>query len=163
MLEAEGLKIDVSTIESYLDGLLDAFVMHRTSRYDIRGKQHLDANAKYYIADIGLRYLLLGREGDAGHILENAVYLELLRRGYDVSIGKINDSEVDFVAVKNGSVEYYQVSQELSDKATRDRELKALDAIDDHNPKFLITMDKFFTEEHKGIKVFNALEWLAGF
>jgi predicted AAA+ superfamily ATPase len=163
MLEAEGLKIDVATIESYLDGLLDAFVMHRTSRYDIKGKQHLKTNAKYYIADIGLRYLLLGREGDAGHILENAVYLELLRRGYDVSIGKINDSEIDFVAVKNGSVEYYQVSQELSDKATHNRELKALDAIDDHNPKFLITMDKFFTEEHKGIKVLNALDWLARF
>jgi len=160
MLEAEGLKIDVATIESYLDGLLDAFVMHRANRYDIKGKQHLKTNAKYYLADIGLRYFLLGREGDAGHILENVVYLELLRRGYEVSIGKINDSEIDFVAVKNGSVEYYQVSQELGSKATRNRELKALDAINDHNPKFLLTMDKFFTEEHKGIKVLNALEWL---
>ncbi len=160
MLEAEGLKIDVATIESYLDGLLDAFVMHRANRYDIKGKQHLKTNAKYYLADIGLRYFLLGREGDVGHILENVVYLELLRRGYEVSIGKINDSEVDFVAVKNGSVEYYQVSQELGGKATFDRELKSLDAINDHNPKFLLTMDKFFTEEHKGIKVLNALDWL---
>ncbi|MCL2284370.1 MAG: ATP-binding protein [Fibromonadales bacterium] len=160
MLEAEGLKIDVATIENYLDGLLDAFVMHRASRYDIKGKQHLKTNAKYYLADIGLRYFLLGREGDVGHILENVVYLELLRRGYEVSIGKINDSEVDFVAAKNGSVEYYQVAQELSDKATFGRELKALDAISDHNPKFLLTMDKFFKEEHKGIKVLNALDWL---
>ncbi|MDR1812764.1 MAG: hypothetical protein LBQ87_08055, partial [Candidatus Fibromonas sp.] len=109
---------------------------------------------------IGLRYFLLGREGDVGHILENVVYLELLRRGYEVSIGKINDSEIDFVAVKNGSVEYYQVSQALGGKATRNRELKALDAINDHNPKFLLTMDKFFTEEHKGIKILNALDWL---
>ena len=160
MLETEGLKIEVATIESYLDGLLNAFVMHRASRYDIKGKQHLKTNAKYYLADIGLRYFLLGREGDVGHILENVVYLELLRRGYEVSIGKINDSEIDFVAVKNGSVEYYQVSQALGGKATRNRELKALDAINDHNPKFLLTMDKFFTEEHKGIKILNALDWL---
>ncbi|MCL2101837.1 MAG: ATP-binding protein [Fibromonadales bacterium] len=161
MLETEGLKIDAATIESYLDGLLDAFVMHKTNRYDIKGKQHLKTNAKYYVADIGFRYFLLGREGDVGHILENVVYLELLRRGYEVSIGKIKELEVDFVAVKNGSVEYYQVAQELSDKTTRERELKALDAIDDHNPKFLLTMDKFFKEEHKGIKVLNALDWLA--
>ncbi|MDR2579973.1 MAG: ATP-binding protein [Fibromonadaceae bacterium] len=160
MLETEGLKIDAATIENYLDGLLDAFVMHRASRYDIKGKQHLKTNAKYYLADIGLRYFLLGREGDVGHILENVVYLELLRRGYEVSIGKINDFEVDFVAAKNGSVEYYQVSQELSSKATRDRELKALDAIKNHNPKYLLTMDKFFAEEYRGIRVLNALDWL---
>jgi predicted AAA+ superfamily ATPase len=160
MLETENLKIDVATIENYLDGLLDAFVMHKTTRYDIKGKQHLKTNAKYYVADIGLRYFLLGREGDAGHILENVAYLELLRRGYEVSIGKVGEREVDFVAAKNGSVEYYQVSQKLSDKTTQSRELKALDAINDHNPKFLLTMDKFFTEEHKGIKVLNALSWL---
>ena len=163
MLEADsGIKIDVDTIENYLEGLIDAFVVYKISRYDIKGKQHLKTNAKYYIADIGLRYLLLGREGDAGHILENIVYLELLRRGYDISIGKIGTLEVDFVAVKNSSIEYYQVAHEVSDKSTRDRELKALDMIDDHNPKSLITMDRPFTEEHKGIKVVNALDWLLG-
>jgi predicted AAA+ superfamily ATPase len=161
MLETENLKIDVATIENYLDGLLDAFVMQKTTRYDIKGKQHLKTNAKYYVADIGLRYFLLGREGDAGHILENVVYLELLRRGYEVSIGKAGEREVDFVAAKNGSVEYYQVSQELGGKATQGRELRALDAINDHNPKFLLTMDKLFTEEHKGIKILNALDFLA--
>jgi predicted AAA+ superfamily ATPase len=155
-----GIKIDVATIESYLDGLLDAYVAYRVERYDVKGKQHLKSNAKYYVADIGLRYLLLGREGDTGHILENIVYLELLRRGYDVSIGKVGTHEVDFVAVKNGSTEYYQVAQEVSNKETRERELRSLDAIDDHNPKFLITMDRPLTEEYKGIMILNALDWL---
>jgi predicted AAA+ superfamily ATPase len=155
-----GMKIDITTIENYLDGLMDAYVVYRAPRYDIKGKQHLKTNAKYYVADIGLRYLLLGREGDSGHILENVVYLELLRRGYDISIGKVGNTEVDFVAVKNGKTEYYQVAQEVSDKDTRMRELRSLDDIDDHNPKFLITMDRPFAEEHKGIRIINALNWL---
>lgn len=163
MLEMDaGVKIDVATIESYLDGLMDAYVIYRVGRYDVKGKQHLKTNAKYYVADIGLRYLLLGREGDAGHILENIVYLELLRRGYNISIGKVGAYEVDFVATKNGSTEYYQVAQEIMDKDTRDRELRSLDAIDDHNPKFLITMSQALTHEYKGIKVVNALDWLLG-
>ena len=155
-----GIKIDADTIENYLDGLMDAFVVYKIGRYDIKGKQHLKTNAKYYVADIGLRYLLLGREGDSGHILENIIFLELLRRGYNVSIGKINAHEVDFVAVKNGSTEYYQAAHEVSDKTTRDRELRALDAIDNHNPKFLLTMDNPLTQEYKGIKIINALDWL---
>jgi predicted AAA+ superfamily ATPase len=155
-----GIKIDVATIDSYLDGLLDAYVIYRVGRFDVKGKQYLKTNAKYYVADIGLRYLLLGREGDAGHILENIVYLELIRRGYDVSIGKVGNYEVDFVATKNGTTEYYQVAQEIMDKNTRERELRSLDAIDDHNPKFLITMDQVLTHEYKGIKVVNALDWL---
>jgi predicted AAA+ superfamily ATPase len=162
-LESEsGIKIDVSTIESYLDGLMDAFVLYKTGRYDIRGKQHLKTNAKYYAADIGLRYLLSGREDGAGQILENVIYLELLRRGYDISIGKIDAAEVDFAAVRGGAVEYYQVSQDIGDKTTRERELKSLDMIDNHNPKFLLTMDRPFAEEHKGIKIINALDWLLG-
>jgi predicted AAA+ superfamily ATPase len=160
MMESDGRKFDVTTIENYLDGLLDAFVLYKTGRYDVKGKQYLKTNAKYYMADIGLRYFLLGKEGDVGHILENIVYLELLRRGYLVSIGKVGASEVDFVATKNGSVEYYQVAQELGSKDTIDRELKALNSINDHNPKFLLTQDKFFQEEHKGIKIQNALAWL---
>jgi predicted AAA+ superfamily ATPase len=161
VLESDnGIKIDVNTIESYLDGLMDAFVLYKIGRYDIKGKQHLKTNAKYYAADIGLRYLLLGREGDAGHILENIIFLELLRRGYDINIGKIGNMEVDFVATKNGSVEYYQVAHEIGGKTTHERELRSLDMIQDHNPKFLLTMDRFFTEEHKGIKTVNAVEWL---
>jgi predicted AAA+ superfamily ATPase len=160
MLELDGRKFDVATIENYLDGLMEAFVLYKIGRYDIKGKQLLKTNAKYYAADIGLRYFLLGAEGDAGHILENTVYLELLRRGYEVNIGKINNNEVDFVATKNGYRQYYQVSHRLNSDETIARELKPLDAIDDHNPKFLLTQDKLFTQEHKGIKVINALEWL---
>lgn len=161
-LESEGIKIDVATIDNYLDGLLDAFTLYRVGRYDIKGKQLLKTNAKYYLVDTGFRYALLGSEGDVGHILENIVYLELLRRGYDVSIGKVGTFEVDFVARKNGFTEYYQVAHNISDKSTRDRELRALNAIDDHNPKSIITMDRIFQESHKGIRVINALDWLLG-
>ncbi|MCL2284530.1 MAG: ATP-binding protein [Fibromonadales bacterium] len=156
MLEADGLKIDVATIESYLSALLDAFVMHKANRYDIKSKQYLKTNAKYYLTDIGLRYFLLGREGEVHNVLENVVYLELLRRGYEVSVGKINDYDVDFVAVKNGSVKYCQVAEELTFK----RKLKALESISDRSPKFLLATDNFVTEEHKGIKVLNVLNWL---
>ena len=159
-LEAEGIKIDAATIDNYLDGLLDAFALYRVGRYDIKGKQLLKTNAKYYLVDVGFRYAVLGSEGDVGRILENIVYLELLRRGYEVNIGKIKDYEVDFVARKNGFTEYYQVAQTISEKATLERELRALDAISDHNQKFLITMDTFFQESHKGIKVLNAMDWL---
>ena len=161
LLESDsGIKIDVGTIENYLGGLIDTFVMYKVDRYDVKGRQHLKTNSKYYVADIGLRYLLLGRSGDTGHILENIVYLELLRRGYNISIGKVGDFEVDFVAVKDGRTEYYQVSQDITDKDTYEREIRALDAIDDHNPKYLITMNKPLTEEYKGIKIVDALSWL---
>lgn len=155
-----GIKIDSVTIDSYVDSLLDTFVMYRADRYDIKGKQLLKTNSKYYVADIGLRYMLLGHEGDAGHILENIVYLELIRRGYQVYVGKIGANEVDFVAIKNGTKEYYQVSQQIENTETRERELRSLDGIDDHNPKFLITMDRPFVEEYKGIKTINAFDWL---
>lgn len=160
-LEADsGIKIDFATVDGYVESLLDTFVMYRADRYDIKGKQLLKTNSKYYVADIGLRYMLLGREGDAGHILENIVYLELIRRGYQVYVGKVGTNEVDFVAIKNGTKEYYQVSQQIGNSETRERELRSLDSIDDHNPKFLITMDRSFAEEYKGIKIINAFDWL---
>ena len=115
-LEASGRKISVPTIDTYIQGLLDSFLMYKCDRYDIKGKQYLDSNAKYYVADIGLRTALLGiKDMDAGHILENVVYLELIRRGYEVSVGKLvkggKNIEVDFVAKKSGGlVEYYQVA-----------------------------------------------------
>lgn len=160
-LEADsGIKIDFATVDSYVESLLDTFVMYRADRYDIKGKQLLKTNSKYYVADIGLRYMLLGREGDTGHILENIVYLELIRRGYQVYVGKVGTNEVDFVAIKNGTKEYYQVSQQIGNSETRERELRSLDGINDHNPKFLITMDRPFAEEYKGIKIINAFDWL---
>lgn len=155
-----GVKIDPITVESYLEAFIDTFVLYKADRYDIKGKQYLKTNSKYYVADIGLRYLLLGREGDTGHILENIVYLELLRRGYNVYVGKVGTREVDFVATKDGITEYYQVSQTVNNPETLDRELRSLDEIDDHNSKFLITMDRPLQEGFKGIKIINAFDWL---
>lgn len=157
-----GVKIDPVTVESYLEAFIDTFVLYKADRYDIKGKQYLKTNSKYYVADIGLRYLLLGREGDTGHILENIVYLELLRRGYNVYVGKIGTREVDFVATKDGVTEYYQVSQTVANQDTLDRELRSLDEIDDHNSKFLITMDRPLQEGFKGIKIINTFDWLLG-
>lgn len=160
-LEADaGIKLDSTTIESYIESLLDTFIMYRVDRYDIKGKQFLKTNSKYYISDIGLRYMMLGRDSDTGYILENIVYLELIRRGYQVYIGKLGTYEVDFVAVKAGSTEYYQVSQTVLQPETLERELCSLDKIDDHNPKFLITMDSPFTKEYKGIKIINIFDFL---
>lgn len=158
--------ISVPTIDTYIRGLLDSFLLYKCERYDIKGRQILDSNPKYYVADIGLRTALLGHEdADLGHILENIVYLELLRRGYNVSLGKVYNGgknvEVDFVAQKSGGkIEYYQVAlYALMDEITLKRELAPLEAIDDNYPKYLLSMD-FGTGENKGIKRINVLDWL---
>lgn len=164
-LKSSGFNVSVPTIGQYIQGLEDSYLLYKCEPYDIKGKQLLDSNAKYYVADIGLRTALLGREdADAGHILENVVYLELIRRGYKVSMGKVYSKgkmvEVDFVATKSGGiVEYYQVSLTTRDTQTLERELTPLQAIEDNYPKFLLTMD-FGTGENKGIKRMNVLEWL---
>lgn len=153
-------KIYPQTIENYLDALIDGYVFYKASRYDIKGKQHLRINDKYYLVDIGLRYLLLGDQNtDVGHILENVVYLELLRRGYEVYIGKVGIAEVDFVARKNGNIEYYQVAQSVLDPNTLAREIKPLNDIRDHNPKILLSMD-YLGSSQNGIKQINVLDWL---
>jgi len=164
-LNAGGHKISVPTIDTMVQGLLDSFLLYKCDRYDIKGKQYLDSNAKYYVADIGLRTALLGiKDMDQGHILENVVYLELLRRGYQVSVGKIvkggKNIEVDFVAKKSGGiVEYYQVALNVLGTDILERELAPLEAIEDNYPKFLLTMD-FGSGENNGIKRMNVLEWL---
>jgi predicted AAA+ superfamily ATPase len=135
--------------------------LYKAGRYDVKGKQYLQTNEKYYLVDIGLRYFLLGsKKADMGRILENIVYLELLRRGYEVYIGKGGTLEIDFVAVKNGDVEYYQVAQTVQQPETLERELKPLDSIKDHNPKYLLTLDVEPPASHKGIKQIYALDWL---
>lgn len=164
-LEASGRKISVPTVDTYIQGLLDSFLMYKCERYDIKGKQYLDSNAKYYVADIGLRTALLGiKDMDAGHILENIVYLELIRRGYEVSVGKLvkggKNIEVDFVSKKSGGlVEYYQVALNVLEPQILQRELASLEAIDDNYPKFLLSMD-FGSGENNGIKRLNVFEWL---
>ncbi|MDR0823044.1 MAG: ATP-binding protein [Endomicrobium sp.] len=161
VLLADGRKIHPQTIESYIQGLIDCYLLYRTERYDIKGKQYLKSNSKYYVADIGLRYALLGEISvDKGHILENIVYLELLTRGYRVSVGAISSKEVDFIAQKpDGIVEYYQVSQTVQDKNTLKRELAPLSAIDDNYPKFLLTQD-YDNISYKGIQQRNLIQWL---
>lgn len=160
-MTADGRKISTHTIEDYLTALMNSYILYKASRYDIRGKQYLKSGDKYYAADIGLRYFLLGsRDVNYGQILENIVYLELIRREYEVYVGKINNKEVDFVAVKEGETEYYQVAYTVKAKETLARELDFLDAIDDHNPKYLITMDEIPATSYNGIKQINAIDWL---
>ena len=160
-MTSSGRKISVPTVENYLSALCDSFILYKVGRYDIKGKQYLATGAKYYAADIGLRYFILGtKQADMGHILENIVYLELIRRGYEVHIGKVGDAEVDFIAIGAEGEEYYQVSQTVLEEQTLKRELSSLDAIKDHNPKYLLTMDYTPLTSYNGIKQVNVLEWL---
>lgn len=160
-MTSSGRKISVPTVESYLSVLTDSFILYKVNRYDIKGKQYLATGSKYYVADIGLRYFLLGtRHTDMGHILENIVYLELLRRGYEVYVGKVGDAEVDFIAINSEGETYYQISQTVMEEQTLKRELSSLDAIKDHNPKYLLTMDYTPLTSYNGIKQINVLEWL---
>lgn len=160
-LTSAGKKTSVPTIENYLSALTDSYILYRTSRYDVKGKQYLSIGYKYYVADIGLRYFLLGtKQVDMGHILENIVYLELLRRGNEVYVGKVGNAEVDFVALNEEGVTYYQVSQSVLEEQTLKRELASLDAIKDHNPKYLLTMDYTPLTSYNGIKQMNVLDWL---
>lgn len=158
---SSGRNITVPTVESYLSALMEAFILYKASRYDIKGKQRLSSGAKYYVSDIGLRYYLLGsKNADQGHILENIVYLELLRRGYEVYVGKVDNSEVDFIAINEKGEEYYQVAYTVMDEKVLERELKSLENIKDHNPKYLLTMDFTPYTSYNGIKQINLLNWL---
>ncbi|MEI8129681.1 MAG: ATP-binding protein [bacterium] len=156
-----GRKITSPTVENYLSALTNSFIFYRVNRYDVVGKQYLKTGEKYYAVDLGLKYFLLGaKKQDLGHNLENIVYLELLRRGYDVYIGKVGVNEVDFIAIKEGIREYYQVAQTVQAEETLARELKSLESIKDHYQKFLITMDEQPLTSHEGIKQINAIDWL---
>lgn len=161
-MTSAGRKVSNHTVENYLEGITDSLLMYRVSRYDIKGKEYLQLQDKYYLADVGLRYYLLGtRNVDQGHILENIVYLELVRRGYTVYIGKNGTAEVDFVAQDfDGNIEYYQVSWTVRDEKTLARELSPLDSIADHNPKYLLTMDNDPPASYNGIRQVFVLDWL---
>lgn len=161
-MTSAGRKVSTHTVENYLEGITESLLMYRVGRYDIRGKEHLQLLDKYYLADIGLRYYLLGtRNVDQGHILENVVYLELLRRGYTVYIGKNGSAEVDFVVQDfEGNTEYYQVCWSVREESTLHRELRPLDSIPDHNPKVLLTMDNDPPVSYNGIKQKYVLDWL---
>ncbi len=158
---SDGRKLDVRTVEKYLSAFVDSYIVYQARRYDIRGKQHLKTLEKYYAVDIGLWYYLLGgRYADTGHILENVIYLELLRREYDVYIGKLDELEVDFVAVNQTGTLYVQVAASVRDEHTLARELRPLQKIRDSYPKLILTLDDDPPADYEGICRINALEWL---
>lgn len=162
-MTSDGKKIDVKTVEKYLAGLLESFILYQAKRYNIKGKQYLKTLEKYYVVDIGLRYMLLGTRGtDVGHILENVIYLELLRRGYEVYVGKVDDLEVDFVAMEQKRTIYFQVAATVRDEETLKRELNPLQKISDHYQKFILTLDEDPEADYEGIRRVNALDWLMG-
>jgi predicted AAA+ superfamily ATPase len=155
-------KIHVQTIEKYIDGLLDGYIFYKVSLSYLKGRLRLRGNAKYYAVDAGLRYFLLGGTStqDAGHILENIVYLELKRRGYDVETGKVGNMEVDFVAkLPGGKMEYYQVAQSVQSEETLARELKPLQSLKDSYPKYILSRD-YNNGNYNGIQHINVLNWL---
>ena len=152
-MTSDGRKIDIKTVEKYLEALTESYIIYQAKRYNIKGKQYLKTLEKYYVVDIGLRYMLLGsRQMDAGHILENVVYLELIRRGFDVYVGKIDSFEVDFVAQNSRGIQYFQVALSVRDEKTLERETQALMAIRDHYPKMILTLDDDPEAQYDGIR-----------
>ena len=163
-LTSMGRKTDAKTIEKYIRGLTDSLLVHEVSRYNIKGREFLSTLSKYYVADLGLRQMILGnRNIDMGHILENIIYLELLRRKGNIYVGQFDKNEIDFVIVNSNEIEYYQVALTVLDENTLKRELDAFKNIKDNYPKYLITLDDVMVNtDYDGIKVVNALEWLLG-
>ena len=163
IMTADGRKIDQKTVEKYLTSLCETFFVYEAKRYNVKGKQLLKTLGKYYLVDVGLRRMLLGgRSFDAGRLLENVVYLELLRRQKSVYIGKIDNLEVDFVAIDENDIVYYQVAATVRDEATLKRELSSLQQINDQYPKYILTLDEDPEADYDGIKRINALKWLMG-
>lgn len=160
-MTSDGQDISTHTVDSYISSLKDCFFLYSVQRYDVKGKEYLKSGEKYYIADIALRNSLISqKQQDYGHILENVVYLELIRRGYRVFVGKVGDYEVDFTTLKGTDVEHYQIAWTAIEKDTLTRELRPLELIGDHNPKYLLTMDPIPVTSHNGIKQINVLDWL---
>lgn len=162
-MTSDGRKIDAKTVEKYLTAFMESYVIYQAKRYNIKGKQYLKTLEKYYVVDIGLRYMLLGsRSTDVGHILENVIYLELIRRGYEVYVGKLDDLEVDFVCMDQKRIIYYQVAATVRDEKTLKRELLPLQKIKDHYQKVILTLDEDPEADYEGIRRINALDWLIG-
>lgn len=163
-ITSDGMKVSPASVSKYLDAVVGSLMVYRVPRFDIHGRKLLRSEEKYYIADMGLRYFSLPtKKADSGHILENIVYLELLRRNYTVSVGKLKNGEIDFVAQRGNDIEYYQVSQTVLDPKTMERELKPFAQVEDHYPKFLLTLDEVGAGENlNGIRQLNVLDWLMG-
>ena len=155
------VKPATQTIQAYIQALTESFIFYEIKRFDIKGKEYLKTLGKYYIVDIGLRNYLLGyRDGDSGHILENIIYFELLRRGYDVAIGKIDNKEVDFIATKTDEKKYIQVTESMNAPETREQELSPLRKIPDNYEKIVIAMECDLPQDQDGIKIMGAIDFL---
>ena len=161
-MTSAGRRVDNKTVERYLQGLQDGLLIYPASRFDLRGKELLKINPKYYVVDPALRFLLVGRKGqDTGHVLENVVYLELLRRGYRIYVGSLPGGEVDFVAQDAEGITYYQVAESVQQPEVLERELKPLRSLKDQYPKVLLTLDEInAAADYDGIRKQNVLQWL---
>lgn len=164
-LKSQGKGADQKTIGKYLHGLTDSLLLYEVPRYNLKGKMFLTTNSKYYAVDMTLRNMLVrGNDTDIGHVLENIVYLELRRRGYEVYVGQYDDIEIDFVAVNGKETAYYQVSATTLDETVLRRELAPLRKVRDNYPKYLLTLDEAFESvDYDGIKKLNVLDWLLKF
>ncbi|MFA6710611.1 MAG: ATP-binding protein [Candidatus Methanomethylophilaceae archaeon] len=161
---AKELSVSYATVKRYLQGLEDAFLIYKAYRYDVRGKKLLKTTEKYYAADTGMRNSILGGTGgkDIGRVMENVVFLELLRREYTVTAGSHYNREIDFVAVKRDVTEYYQVSLTIMDEVTFEREVRSLDSVPDSFPKIILTMDRVINTPPNGIRAVNVIDWILG-
>lgn len=161
-LTSKGMSTSNHTVEKYITSFLESFLIYKAERFDVKGKNLLARDYKYYAVDTGLRSYLLGKKSDSdmGHILENIVYLELLRRGYKVYIGKVDDLEVDFVAENRDGLKYYQVALTVRDEKVLERELKSLQKTGDYYPKVLLTLDMDLESDFDGITKMNVVDWL---
>ena len=161
-LTSKGISTSNHTVENYLTSFLESFLIYKAERFDVKGKNLLARDYKYYAVDTGLRSYLLGKKAntDMGHILENVVYLELLRRGYKVYVGKVDEYEVDFVAENRDGIKYYQVALSVRDENVLKRELRSLEKTGDHYPKYLLTLDVDLEADYNGIIKRNVVDWL---
>lgn len=160
-LISSGRKVSPNTVDDYVDALIESFIFYPAERFDIVGKQLLKINKKFYVVDLGLRnHILPRRNYDLGFSIENVVYFELLRRGYKVMIGKLGNTEVDFVAEKQGEYTYYQVTADMTAKETFEREMRPLTLIRDNYEKIILTADHLTVGNYNGIRVKNLVDWL---
>ncbi len=161
-LTSKGMITSNHTVENYITAFMDSFLIYKSERFDVKGKNLLARDYKYYVTDSGLRSYLLGKKADSDmeHILENIVYLELLSRGYKVYVGKVGELEVDFVAENRNGLKYYQVALSVRDEKVLERKLRSLQKTCDHYPKYLITLDMDLEADYDGITKINVIDWL---